>query len=84
VLLSLPLAVRASVLKKMFPPFVPTAAENDPNDPEHLVMVLVVAPPINRMVEVPDVPEAVVLNGKGIASTVQTIDGHVVRTIQVN
>jgi hypothetical protein len=83
VLLSLPLAVRASVLKKMFPPFVPTAAENDPNT-EHLVMVLVVAPPINRMVEVPDVPEAVVLNGKGIASTVQTIDGHVVRTIQVN
>src|SRR6476659_5359662 len=60
VLLSLPFAVTASVLRKMFPPLVATEALKDPWMFE-LVIVLLVAPPINRIVEVPDVADAVVL-----------------------
>jgi len=43
----------------MFPPFVVTAAENEPNT-EHRVIVLLVAPPMNNTVEVPEVADAVV------------------------
>src|ERR1044072_1291223 len=59
-LLSFPLVVIASVLKKILPPFVPTAAEKDPSTVQR-VIVFAVAPPISLMVDVPDVPEAVVL-----------------------
>src|SRR6185295_390608 len=60
VLLSLPLAVTASVLKKMVPPLVATDDELDPWRLE-LVIVLLVAPPMNRIVAVPEVADAVVL-----------------------
>lgn len=60
VLLSLPFAVTASVLKKMFPPFVATERPNEPKILE-LVIVLLVAPPIKRIVLVPEVPGEVVL-----------------------
>ena len=61
VLLSLPLAVFASVLKKILPPLVVTAALNAPFMVQ-LVITLLVAPPINLMVDVPDVAEAVVFS----------------------
>ena len=51
----------SSVLKKMLPPLVPTAALKAPFT-EQFVIVFVVAPPINRMVQVPDVAEAVVFS----------------------
>ncbi len=60
VLLSFPLAVTASVLKKMVAPFVATELELDPWI-FAFVIVLPVAPPMNRMVDVPVVAEAVVL-----------------------
>src|SRR6185295_11210803 len=60
VLLSLPLAVTASVEKKIVPPLVATDDEDEPCRIE-LVIVLFVAPPMNRIVAVPEVAEAVVL-----------------------
>src|SRR6185295_11899731 len=60
VLLSLPLAVTASVEKRIVPPAVATGAELDPWRFE-LVMTLPVAPPMNRIVDVDAVAEAVVL-----------------------
>src|SRR6186997_1008177 len=57
VLLSLPLAVTASVLKKMTAPLVATDIVPDPWTLE-LVMVLLVAPPMKRKVAVPEVAEA--------------------------
>lgn len=59
VLLSLPLGVLASVLKNIVAPLVATDIVPEPCRLE-LVMVLLVAPPIKRMVEVPDVAETVV------------------------
>src|SRR5689334_13614769 len=59
VLLSLPLAVFASVLKKMLPPLVVTPAPNEPSMVE-LVIVSPVAPPMKRIVLVPEVADAVV------------------------
>ena len=59
VLLSFPFVVFASVLKKIVAPFVATDDETEPCRFE-FVMVLLVAPPIKRIVEVPDVEEAVV------------------------
>ena len=61
VLLSLPLAVTASLAKNIFPPLVATAPENAPLT-EQLVIVLPVAPPIKRMVEVSAVAETVVFS----------------------
>ena len=60
-LLSLPLAVTASVLKNIFAPLVATDPENAPLT-EHLVIVLPVAPPIKRIVDVPVVADAVVFS----------------------
>src|SRR5215210_6568909 len=60
VLLSLPLAVTASVLKKMVAPLVATDIVPEPWMFE-LVIVLLVAPPMKRMVEVPEVADAVML-----------------------
>ena len=58
-LLSFPVVV--PVEKNILPPFVPTAILPDPNT-EQFVMVLPVASAINRMVAVPDVADAVVLD----------------------
>src|SRR6185295_5347406 len=60
VLLSLPLAVTASVEKKIVPPLVATDAVLAPWMFE-LVITLLVAPPMNRIVAVPEVAETVVL-----------------------
>src|SRR6185295_19261922 len=60
VLLSLPLAVSASVLKKTVAPLVATDAACEPWRLE-LVIVLLVAPPMKRIVDVPEVADAVVL-----------------------
>src|SRR6185295_6585084 len=59
VLLSLPLAVTASVLKKMLAPLVATDIVPEPWMFE-LVIVLLVAPPMKRMVAVPEVADTVV------------------------
>jgi hypothetical protein len=59
VLLSFPLVVTASVLKKMTAPLVATDIVPEPNMLE-FVIVLLVAPPINRIVEVTDVADTVV------------------------
>src|SRR6187200_1490689 len=58
VLLSLPLAVTASVLKNTIAPLVAT---DDVPEPRRFafVIVLPVAPPMNRIVDVPDVAETV-------------------------
>ena len=62
VLLSLPLAVTASLAKYIFPPLVvATGPENAPLT-EQLVIVLPVAPPTKRMVEVSAVAETVVFS----------------------
>ena len=61
VLLSLPLAVTASVEKKTIAPFVATDDDTAPLS-EHLVIVLLVAPPIKRMVDVPVNAETVVFS----------------------
>ena len=62
VLLSFPFAVDASVEKKIFPPVlvVESAAEFEPRIVD-LLTVLLVAPLIKRIVEVPIVADAVVL-----------------------
>ena len=60
VLLSLPLAVTASVLKKIVAPLVATEALDEPCRLV-LVMTLFVAPPMKRIVDVPLVADAVVL-----------------------
>lgn len=59
VLLSLPLGVTPSVLKKILPPFVATDVPFEPRIVE-LLIVLLVAPPIKRIVLVPEVPGDVV------------------------
>lgn len=59
VLLSLPLAVLPSVLKKTVAPFVATELAHDPCRLQ-FVIVLFVAPPMNRIVLVPEVADAVV------------------------
>jgi hypothetical protein len=61
VLLSFPLVVFASVEKKTVAPFVATEDETAPRNVQR-VMVLEVAPPMNRMVDVPDVGDAVVFS----------------------
>jgi hypothetical protein len=58
---SLPLAVEPSVEKKMFPPFVATVPVKEPKT-EQFVIKLLVAPPIKRMVEVPDVLDVLLLD----------------------
>ena len=60
VLLSLPLVVLPSVLKKIVAPLVATDDAADPKIVE-FVIVLFVAPPIKRIVAVPLVAELVVL-----------------------
>src|SRR4051812_33073150 len=59
VLLSFPLAVTASVLKKPVAPLVATELEQEPWRLQ-FVIVLLVAPPMKRIVLVPEVAEAVV------------------------
>ena len=51
--MSLPFAVFASVEKNIVPPFVPAAIVDEPNI-EQFVIVLLVAPPINLIVDVPE------------------------------
>jgi hypothetical protein len=60
VLPSFPFTVKASVEKKIFPPLVVTPPRKEPNI-ELFVIRLFVAPPINSMVDVPEVADAVVL-----------------------
>src|SRR5688572_16180539 len=61
VLLSLPFGVKASVLKNTTPPFVPSAIVTEPWR-LLFVITLFVAPPIKRIVHVPDVADTVVFD----------------------
>ena len=58
--MSFPFAVKESVEKKILPPFVVTAIVDEPWT-EQLVIILFVAPPIKRIVDVPEVADTVVL-----------------------